>query len=115
MSTVYSTSALQALSNLQLRGLLCKARYDLNCSTPGSFERRDALINLENIRRVLAHRLMCPRRPGAHQAMRENAADVLQIDQRVAALERARRAATQVVPGLAEQASQLEVAEGLKC
>jgi len=56
-----------------------------------------------------------PRRPGAHQAMRENAADVLQIDQRVAALERARRAATQIVPGLAEQASQLEVAEGLKC
>jgi hypothetical protein len=47
--------------------------------------------------------------------MRENAADVLQIDQRVAALERARRAATQIVPGLAEQASQLEVAEGLKC
>jgi hypothetical protein len=33
-------------------------------STPGSFERRDALINLENIRRVLAHRLMCPRPPG---------------------------------------------------
>ena len=64
MSTVYSTSALQSLSNLQLRGLLCKARYDLDCSTPGSFERRDALINLENIRRVLAHRLMCPRPPG---------------------------------------------------
>jgi hypothetical protein len=64
MSTVYSTSALQALSNLQLRGLLCKARYDLDHSTPGSFERRDALINLENIRRILAHRLMCPRPPG---------------------------------------------------
>ena len=43
------------LSDLQLRGLLCRARYDLDCSTPGSFERRDALINLENIRRVLAH------------------------------------------------------------
>jgi hypothetical protein len=64
MSTVYSTSALRALSNLQLRSLLYKARYDLDRSTPGSFERRDALINLENIRRVLAHRLMCPRPPG---------------------------------------------------
>jgi len=64
MSTVYSTSALQALSDRQLRALLCKARYDLDCSTPGSFERRDALINLENIRRVLAHRLMRPRPPG---------------------------------------------------
>ena len=64
MSTVYSTSALQALTNRQLRGLLCKARYDLGCSAPGSFERRDALINLENIRRVLAYRLMRPHPPG---------------------------------------------------
>jgi len=64
MSTVYTLSALLHLSDLQLRGLLNRARYDLNCSTPGSFERRDALINLENIRRVLAHRLMCPRPPG---------------------------------------------------
>lgn len=64
MSTVYSTSALQALTNLQLRGLLCKARYDLHHSMPGSFERRDALINLENIKRVLAYRLMRPRPPG---------------------------------------------------
>jgi len=47
--------------------------------------------------------------------MRENAPDILQIDQRIAALERARRAVIQIVPGLAEQASQLEVAEGLKC
>ena len=64
MSTVYSTSALQALSNLQLRGLLCKARYDLDCSTPGSFERRDALLNLEIIHRVLAQRRARPRPPG---------------------------------------------------
>ena len=64
MSTVYTLSALLHLSDLQLRGLLCKARYDLDCSTPGSFERRDALLNLENIRRVLAHRLMRPRPPG---------------------------------------------------
>jgi hypothetical protein len=56
-----------------------------------------------------------PRRPGAHQAMRENAPDILQIDQRIAALERARRAVIQIVPGLAEQASQLEIAESLKC
>jgi hypothetical protein len=48
-----------------------------------------------------------PRRPGAHQPIGENAPDVLQIDQRIAALERARRAAIQIVPGLAEQAPQL--------
>jgi hypothetical protein len=66
MSTVYSTSALQTLSNLQLRGLLCKARYDLDCSTPGSFERRDALINLENIRpRSRASPECAPGRRGA--------------------------------------------------
>jgi hypothetical protein len=47
--------------------------------------------------------------------MRENAPDILKIDQRIAALERARRAAIQIVPGLAEQAPQLEVAERLKC
>ena len=64
MSTVYTLSALQTLSDLQLRGLLQRARYDLDCSITGSYERRDALINLENIRRVLAHRLMCPRPPG---------------------------------------------------
>ena len=64
MSTVYTLSALQTLSDLQLRGLLQRARYDLDCSTPGSFERRDALINLEHSRRVLANRLMRPRPPG---------------------------------------------------
>ena len=64
MSTVYTTSALQALSNLQLRGLLCKARYDLDCSTPGSFERRDALINLENIQPRSRASPMRPRPPG---------------------------------------------------
>ena len=64
MSTVYTMSALLNLSDLQLRGLLQRARYDLDCSIAGSYERRDALINLENIRRVLAHRLMCPRPPG---------------------------------------------------
>jgi len=64
MSTVYTMSALQTLTDRQLRALLCKARYDLGCSTPGSFERRDTLINLENIRRVLANRLMRPRPPG---------------------------------------------------
>ena len=64
MSTVYSLSALLHLSDLQLRGLLNRARYDLNCSVKGSIERRDALINLENIRRVLANRLMRPRPPG---------------------------------------------------
>jgi hypothetical protein len=47
--------------------------------------------------------------------MSENALDVLKIDQRIAALERIRRAAIQIVPSLAEQTSQLEIAEGLKC
>ena len=65
MSTVYTMSALQHLSDLQLRGLLRRARYDLDCSTPkGSIERRDALLNLENICRVLAQRSMRPRPPG---------------------------------------------------
>ena len=65
MSTVYTMSALLHLSDLQLRGLLCKARYDLDCSTPGSYERRDALLNLENIQRAFSRsRLMRPRPPG---------------------------------------------------
>lgn len=64
MSTVYTTSALQNLSDLQLRGLLNRARYDLNCSMRGSIERRDALINLEIICRVIAQRRARPRPPG---------------------------------------------------
>jgi hypothetical protein len=42
--------------------------------------------------------------------LREHAADDLQIDQRVAALDRARRAAIQIVPSPVKQASQLEIA-----
>jgi hypothetical protein len=57
-------SALQTLSDRQLRALLCKARYDLDCSIAGSYERRDALLNLENICRVLAQRRARPRPPG---------------------------------------------------
>jgi hypothetical protein len=64
MSTVYTLSALQTLSDLQLRGLLQRARYDLDCSIAGSCERRDTLLNLENIRRVLAQRCARPRPPG---------------------------------------------------
>jgi hypothetical protein len=64
MSTVYTTSALLNHSDLQLRGLLNRARYDLDCSTAGSIERRDALINLEIICRVLAQRRARPRPPG---------------------------------------------------
>ena len=36
MSTVYTMSALEHLSDLQLRGLLSRARYDLDCSVAGS-------------------------------------------------------------------------------
>jgi hypothetical protein len=64
MSTVYTTSALLHLSDFQLRGLLNRARYDLDCSIAGSYERRDALLNLENICRVLAQRRARPRPPG---------------------------------------------------
>jgi hypothetical protein len=64
MSTVYTMSLLQSLSDLQLRGLLQRARYDLHCSTPRSIERRDTLLNLENICRVLAQRRARPRPPG---------------------------------------------------
>jgi hypothetical protein len=64
MSTVYTTSALQTRSDLELHALLRKARYDLDCSAPGSEERRDALVNLEAIGRVLAQRRARPRPPG---------------------------------------------------
>ena len=64
MSTVYTLTALLHLSDLQLRGLLNRARYDLNCSTKGSVERRDALLNLQIIHRVLAERRARPRPPG---------------------------------------------------
>ena len=65
MFTVYTTSALQHLSDLQLRGLLRRVRYDLDCSTPNSYERRDALLTIENIYRVLAQRSIVPGRRGA--------------------------------------------------
>jgi len=64
MSTVYTLSALLHLSDMQLRGLLNRARYDLNCSIKGSIERRDALLNLEIICRVIALRRVRPRPPG---------------------------------------------------
>ncbi len=64
MSTVHTTSALQTRSDLDLQGLLRQARYDLDCSTTGSQERRDALVNLDVIGRVLAQRRFRPRPPG---------------------------------------------------
>ena len=64
MSTVYTLSALLHLTDMQLRGLLNRARYDLNCSIKGSIERRDALLNLEIIHRALAVRPSLPRPPG---------------------------------------------------
>jgi len=64
MSTVYTLSALLHLTDMQLRGLLNRARYDLNCSIKGSIERRDALLNLEIIHRALAVRRALPRPPG---------------------------------------------------
>ena len=64
MSTVYTTSALQNFSDLQLQALLRQARYDLDCSLAGSSERRDALVNLDVIGRVLAQRRARPRPPG---------------------------------------------------
>ena len=64
MSTVYTLSALLHLSDLQLRGLLNRARYDLNCSLKGSIERRDALLNLEIICRAITLRRTRPRPPG---------------------------------------------------
>jgi hypothetical protein len=49
---------------MQLRGLLNRARYDLNCSVKGSIERRDALLNLEIIHRAIAVRRAQHRPPG---------------------------------------------------
>ena len=64
MSTVYTLSALLHLTDMQLRGLLNRARYDLNCSTKGSIERRDALLNLEIICRAITIRRAQHRPPG---------------------------------------------------
>ena len=63
MSTVYTLSALLHLGDLQLQGLRNRARYDLDCSTPGSIERRDALLNLEIICRAITLRRSRPRPP----------------------------------------------------
>jgi hypothetical protein len=49
---------------MQLRGLLNRARYDLNCSVKGSIERRDALLNLEIICRAITIRRAQHRPPG---------------------------------------------------
>ena len=65
MSTVYTLSALLHLSELQLRGLRNRARYDLNCSIAGSIERRDALLNLEIICRAITLKRSHPRPPGS--------------------------------------------------
>ncbi|MES1990619.1 MAG: hypothetical protein V4441_06685 [Pseudomonadota bacterium] len=64
MSTVLTMATLQTRSDLELQVLARKAQYDLECSTPGSAERRDALSTLENIRRVMALRTFRPRPPG---------------------------------------------------
>ncbi len=64
MSTVYTMSALQNFSDLQLQALLRQARYDLDCSLTGSSDRRDALLNLDVIGRVIAQRRARPRPPG---------------------------------------------------
>jgi hypothetical protein len=65
MSTVYTLSALLHLSELQLRGLRNRARYDLNCSIAGSIERRDALLNLEIICRAITLKRSHPLPPGS--------------------------------------------------
>jgi hypothetical protein len=65
MSTVYTLSALLHLSDLQLRGLRNRARYDLDCSIAGSIERRDALLNLEIICRAITLKRTRPRPPGS--------------------------------------------------
>ena len=64
MSTVLTMATLQTRSDLELQTLARKAQYDLECSAPGSAERRDALATLENISRVKAQRAFRPRPPG---------------------------------------------------
>ena len=64
MSTVLTMATLQTRSDLELQTLTRKAQYDLECSAPGSAERRDALATLENISRVMAQRTFRPRPPG---------------------------------------------------
>lgn len=64
MSTVLTISTLQNRSDFDLQNLLRKAQYDLDCSAPGSADRRNALATLDNIRRVMAQRAFRPRPPG---------------------------------------------------
>ncbi len=64
MSTVYTLSALLHLSDLQLRGLLSGPGTIWIAASRARIERRDALLNLENICRVLAQRRAQPRPPG---------------------------------------------------
>lgn len=64
MSTVLTISALQPRSDLELQTLTRKVQYDLECSAPGTAERRDALKTLANITRVMSQRAVRPRPPG---------------------------------------------------
>jgi len=64
MSTVLTMATLQTRSDLELQTLARKALNDVQCSAPGSAERRDALATLENIDRVRAQRALRPKPPG---------------------------------------------------
>jgi hypothetical protein len=64
MSTVFTLSALQTRSDRELQSLIRKVRYELECSAPGSVERRTAQATLENITKLLAQRRARPRPPG---------------------------------------------------
>ena len=64
MSTVLTIAALQSRSDLELQTLLRKARYELECTTTGSIEQRDALATLDNITTVMRVRAVRPRPPG---------------------------------------------------
>lgn len=64
MSTVLTISTLQTRSDYELQTLARKAQYDLECSAPGSAERRDALTTLKNINHIITQQTFRPRPPG---------------------------------------------------
>jgi uncharacterized small protein (DUF1192 family) len=60
MRKVFTQAALAGRSVTELRSLFAAVQQELVRSEAGSQERRDALASLDNISRVIAHRMRSP-------------------------------------------------------
>lgn len=60
MRKVFTQAALAGCSVTELRSLFAAVQQELVRSEAGSQERRDALASLDNISRVIAHRMRGP-------------------------------------------------------